>query len=946
MKIEVLRPWLLIIIPVLFLFFIGTIRLLKIKQNRTLLKSLVFHGITGCLLVLALSGIRVRWTSKTITTIYVVDLSDSTHFYQDNMQTFIKDSILQMPSDQYAGIVTFGSEVKLEQFVSEKKIFHKFETVPLGTGTNMEEAVSVALALLKEDTAKRIVLLTDGLENSGSLENMASSVLSNRVDFKVVRVEKNDQSEAYVNNLEIPPKINIGDQFSVKIDIVSNRNMGAVLYLYSGQTLKAQQNVELHSGSNQFVFKDIQEEGGLKTYRVVMDADEDTESVNNEYSAFTNVQAPPLILLVEGQAGASDEFVKLLDAVNVNYRLVTPEGTPETMNQMLEYKSIILVDVYGGDLKAGFMGAVESYVKDYGGGMIAIGGENSFALGNYKNTPLETVLPVYMDLQGEKEIPPLSFLLVIDKSGSMSDGNGYVTNLDLAKEAAVKALENLREIDRIGILSFDDSYTWTNKLILAKDKAEITKNIMGIPLGGGTSIYPALKAAVDELKADDGKLKHIILLTDGQDGYQQYNDVIKELNDNGITLSTVSVGSGADVALLKDLAEKGAGRYFHTDINTNIPRIFAQEVFLSVKSYLVNQEFTPFIAGNHEILEPILEEGLPLMYGYIASTKKEFAQSLLISDDKEPILTVWQYGLGRTAAFNSDVENKWTGNYAGWAPYSLLWKNIIDYTVTDENSPGKSVRVEDKGSSAEIIYQTDNSDGNTSVMAVYTYEDGSSDEITLIPKAPGIYSGEFQTNQVGVYSINVRQEEDGEVTGSQNTAYVMQYSKEYRFAEDTPVLDNFVNVVKGMFITLPEEVFAGKIDTVKSRLPLTMLWLVLALVFFMADVIQRRFQLKLGLKEKAERKLNSFQEINQRKREEKNRREEEGKLKVSVLKKSIAKPGEISHNKKNPLAHSKENGRNAFSKGSNIDNTNTKKESGSILNTKELLSRKKERDDR
>lgn len=946
MKIEVLHPGLLAVIPVLFLFFAGSTLYFKKKNHNPFFRSMLFHSVAGCLLILALSGLRIKWDSKAVTTVYVADLSDSTKNGRDNIEGFIKASIQQMPEDQYAGIVTFGSDTKLEQFVSDKKLFHKFETVPLGAGTNMEEAVSVALALLKEDTAKRIVLLTDGQENAGSLENMASSVLSGHVDFKAVRIEKADNSEAYVNNLEVPSKINIGDPFSVKIEVMSNRNMGAVLYLYSGQTLKAQQKVELRTGSNQFLFQDVQEEGGLKTYRVVLDADDDTESVNNEYSAYTDIQSPPLILLVEGRTGASGEFVKLLDRVNVNYRVVTSQAVPETMDGMLEYKSIILIDVYGGDLKEGFINNLESYVKDYGGGFIAIGGENSFALGNYKDTPLEKVLPVYMDLKGEKEIPPLSFLLVIDKSGSMSDGNGHVTNLDLAKEAARKALENLRGTDRIGILSFDDSFTWTNELAPAVDKEEITKNIMGISPGGGTDIYPALKEAVNELKADTAKLKHIILLTDGQDGSSNYEDVIKEMSGSKITLSTVSVGSDADVVLLKSLAEKGSGRYFHTDIGTDIPRIFAQEVFLSVRSYLVNREFIPIAAGNHEILDPVIREGLPAMYGYIASTKKEYAQALLLSDDKEPVLTVWQYGLGRTAAFNSDVENIWTRDFAGWAGYGELWKNVIDYTVRDTNGAGKNVRVEERGGVAEIIYETDEYHGNTSVSAVYTYEDGSSGELTLTPKSPGVYTGEFQAEQTGVYSVHVRQEEDGEVTGSRNTAYVMQYSKEYRFTEDVFVLEHFVEVVKGSFITQPEEVFSGKIDTVRTRFALTTPCLLAALFVFLADVLQRRLRLKLGLKTKLEKGFNSFRENKQRMDSEKKRREEQARLKVGVLKKAVSKSGENSRRKAKPQAVLEEEEKTAVfsSKESISEGRGEEEKQNGMLDTKALLGRKKERE--
>ena len=172
-------------------------------------------------------------------------------------------------------------------------------------------------------------------------------------------------------------------------------------------------------------------------------------------------------------------------------------------------------------MQEGFLDTLETYVKDYAGGLIAIGGSNSFALGNYKNTPLETVLPVSMDLEGEKEIPKLAMAMVIDHSGSMSSPStqqSSISCMEVAKQAATKALDSLREIDEVGVLAFDNGFTWAVPLTPATDKDAIAANIGGIQANGGTSIYPALAEAVDKLKDSDASLKHIILLPYSQNG--------------------------------------------------------------------------------------------------------------------------------------------------------------------------------------------------------------------------------------------------------------------------------------------------------------------------------------------------------------------------------------------------------------------------------------------
>lgn len=245
--------------------------------------------------------------------------------------------------------------------------------------------------------------------------------------------------------------------------------------------------------------------------------------------------------------------------------------------------------------------------------------------------------------------------LVIDHSGSMTDASdGGKSKLEYAKEAAAAAVNNLRSTDIVGIESFDDGYHWQVKPIRLTDRDDVLSKIYGIKDGGGTSIYPALKEAYEQMtkvSTNDAQIKHIVLLTDGQDTYHGYDDLLKDMNDHKITLSTVAVGSDADVNILRTLADKGKGRFYQTNAGTGLSRIFAQEVFLSQGEYLVNKTFTPVITANSDILEQLGEGGFPEMLGYVGTTLKSNATAVLMDDKKEsPILATWQYGLGTTAA--------------------------------------------------------------------------------------------------------------------------------------------------------------------------------------------------------------------------------------------------------------------------------------------------------
>ena len=394
------------------------------------------------------------------------------------------------------------------------------------------------------------------------------------------------------------------------------------------------------------------------------------------------------------------------------------------------------------------------------------------------------------------------------------------------------------------MIAFDDKFEWIVDMKKADDKEKLQKLISGIQLGGGTSIYPAVEQAYQAQLKSNAQIKHIILLTDGQDGFREYDDLIKKLNDKKITLSTVSVGNDSDVGMLEILAKAGKGRYYHTDINTDIPRIFAKEVYLSINEYLNNREFAPQLNNSHPIINEIIaDKTIPSLLGYVASTPKETANVLLTSDKDDPILSVWQCGLGKTVAWNSDITGEWSANYTGWDKNIKLWQNIINWTVQEYNDEGRYANVSVEGNKALIEYNTKNEDTDAKVTAISIDEEGNKETIELSPILPGKYLGTVKMTKQGFYTLNIREEKDGENIGFVNSGAVLQYSPEYKYYEENKLLENLVEDVNGQIINNPSDVFKGNIEDVKSLIDLTTFLLVLALCLFLLDVANRKLNI-------------------------------------------------------------------------------------------------------
>src|SRR5690606_3976582 len=114
----------------------------------------------------------------------------------------------------------------------------------------------------------------------------------------------------------------------------------------------------------------------------------------------------------------------------------------------------------------------------------------------------------------KREQAQLAIALVIDRSGSMSG-----EKMELAKDAAKATAELLGAEDLLSVIAFDDQPTSVVHIQRASNRARIASDIARLRAGGGTKIYPALREAYEQLASAQAKVKHVILLTDGQASY-------------------------------------------------------------------------------------------------------------------------------------------------------------------------------------------------------------------------------------------------------------------------------------------------------------------------------------------------------------------------------------------------------------------------------------------
>lgn len=845
---------LILLIPVIFLiiWIYNRYRGIVTKRDRLIV---IVRCIIMSLIILSLAGMELVKTSKETSLVYVVDRSNSIREEKSSIDEFILKSLEHKTEPFKVGIVTFGKEGLVEHPLDGDVLFSKIETTPEPDFTNIESGLKLAYGLMAPNTNKRIVLITDGDQNIGDALSYAKTLARQGVTIDGYYISSHGEGDMQISSVELPGMLYQGEEYDIRVVIDSTVSMKEVpLKLYADRELIGEQRVDVRKGENIFLFKHRTDKRGIIGYEAQIDIDDENTN-NNSMAGFTYVEGKPLIGVVEGKKGNGSEISSVLDAGGIDYRLIDVNAFPQTLDDLRRYSGLIFVDVSLEDMDENRQIIVENFVGSLGRGLIVIGGDNSYALGGYGGSTLEKILPLSMDISSKAHIPSLALMLVIDRSGSMMEGQGGITKLDLAKEAAIRSWEALRPIDTIGVVAFDTQASWVVEPVVAKDKKAIEEKIGTLVPGGGTDMYPGLNEAYNALLKTDAKLKHIIALTDGQSLPAPYGEILEKFEDAGITLSAVAVGEDADRAFLQDLARRGRGRYYFTDEFRTIPKIFTKETYIAAESYVQNRTFSPVVTSTSPLLSNI--DALPTLDGYLTTTPKPRADMVLVSDKDDPILASWQYGLGKVVAWTSDFEGMWTGDLLGTDQGGRLWLNALSYILPSSNSEDFKVETRRQGDKGEILVDLQDSQSEMEGRAVVVSPDGSRQEIDLEALRPGQYGGVFDIGPQGIYAINVVNSEDGVITGSVDTALPVSYSPEYdiRDRQGYAFLERLTKEVGGQMLEDPSDVFRYEDAKIRRGENMTPYLLPIILILFIFDIGLRRVNLGFSKKKRRQKPI-------------------------------------------------------------------------------------------
>ena len=829
-------------------------------------------------LILALAGLEVVRAGNDLEAVFLLDVSDSMPAESRAAAAeYVRQALAGMGPDDRAAVVVFGGDALVERGMSSGPDWGPIASVPDRSQTDLEAAIQLAGALYHPQAAKRMVILSDGAATRGDTAGALRLASASGVELLALSSDNRPRPEVSVREVRTPSSVRQGDSFDLAITVQATDATPADLIVYSeGEVVYAARH-QIAAGLQTLNLPLTAAARGLGLYEVQIVAAADTYYQNNRQAAFVDVLGPPRVLVVAppegeplgfGREARPDEAAALVAALQSAGYIVEaarPIELPSgSLPELADYGAIVLIDVPARSLVPRQIELLRAYVREFGGGLVTVGGPTSYGVGGYFRTPLEEMSPVEMQIRGEERRPSLALVFIIDRSGSMAEVSGGAVKLELAKEAVIRSVEMLFPGDRLGVVAFDDVAHWVVELAELEDPRPVIHEIGTLRPGGGTDILAGLQAVAEVLPDDPSLVRHMILLTDGGADPTGISDLVTRLQDEqGITLTTVGVGSDA-APYLRDLAALGGGRYHFAAEPASIPMIFTEETALISRSYIVEETFQPQQVNPSPILQGVGQ--VPRLHGYVATSPKIAARTLLVSEQGDPILAEWQYGLGRTVAFTSDATGRWARDWVNWAGFAPFWSQAVRSTVGQPETSSLQARVARGDDEARLVVEARGGGGAPGRLNGYRVEArvigpaGETQSLVLPQVAPGRYAEDFDLGVPGAYLIRITGEPGPGVAGSPvatTVGWVESYSAEYaQPISEMPGLTPLVEAQGGRPAPAnPAEVFAHTLAAPVAARPVGPWLLAFAALLLPFDIAFRRLVLSGADLHKAWNKL-------------------------------------------------------------------------------------------
>lgn len=641
--------------------------------------------LLALLLVVALAGPLIEQSAVGRDVIFVVDRSRSMPASAgDAAMERIRLAEEVSEDGDRIGVVTFGSDARIEALPDEETRAAAFALEVDPDGTDLAQALDTALELASGDRPASIFVLSDGEIRGRDPLPAARRARSRGVDVHVLPLTRPPAPDVSVERIELPAEVGAGEPFQFNAWLRADKpGVAAYVLMRDGETI-AEGAQPVRSGWNRMLFRDILDEPGIGVYTLRIADSNDRVPENDIGLGAVHVRGSKPILILN-QSGEADALSELWRTAGLDVVVARPEDVDLSPIGLTAYRAVVLENLPARRVESD-MKALAEFVEERGGGLLMTGGKASFGIGGYHETPIDEILPVSMMLKNEDRKVGVAIAFVLDRSGSMGmqAGNSGRTKMDLANLGTMAAIELLGPIDAATVIAVDSSPHEVMELTPVESPDEFRDLVLSIESGGGgIFVRTGLDAAVESLAETTHANRHIVLFADAQDAEEPDGvvDLVTELEQTAnTTTSVIALGTEMDVdaRFLSDIAKAGAGSIYFTTSPSELPAMFARDTMTIARSAFLEQatdaEPSPALYGLGELEL----QGFPTIPGYNLNYAKLDTDIGISTTDEHvsPLFAFHQRGLGRVAAFGAEVGGRFGQPILEWEEAGLFFVTL------------------------------------------------------------------------------------------------------------------------------------------------------------------------------------------------------------------------------------------------------------------------------
>jgi Ca-activated chloride channel homolog len=788
------------------------------------LKALAFIAV-----LLALAEPSITLPESKLAVAVLVDTSASTSSADLERANEISKSLSSARGSNWMSVIPFARTTRPVNAAEQKNSLRLASTTgEAGRATDLEAAVREAIATLPAGKIPRVALISDGKENQGSVARAAWQARELGIPIDTFALAGRAKPAIHLDSTNIPALAFTGEQFPIDAVVTSpNPGPAEVELSAEGQVLGKTQ-VTLVAGQNPIrLHTSLNTPGALELSVAIRPAG----SAEIRFNQTVTLRKPKVLYFSGDLAEDDTHILSVLTGAQMDVKTAS-----NLVNiQLSDYQLVIFNNWDLESMTDSSKKDVEEYVR-MGGGLLIIGGERNVYDESKANIEdaLERTLPA-------KLAPPRSpegtgVILIIDKSSSMEG-----RKMELARLAAIGAVNNLRPIDQVGVLAFDNTFEWAVPLRKAEDKAFINRIISGIRPDGGTQIAPALAEAFSKMRSTQAASRHIVLLTDGISEEGNSFTTANSAKNEKITISTVGIGQDVNKAYLEKVAQTAAGKsYFVLDL-TQLEQILVKDVLEHTGTTTNETPLAPEVVKKVEILNDVAMDTAPLLKGYVRFIAKPSAETILKIDREDPLLSRWQYGLGRAAVFASDAKSRWATDWIKWKGFDKFWTNVARDLLP--HTPDGEATLEYDSANGELVANYRLGRGvkePATIPAIFAFGPGGFQQPMPVKKiATGTYQGRLKIGaREGMFRVLPAQESKA----FPEAGLYRPEAELNEYGNNEALLKQVAEYTGGKFQPQPSAVFTGTGKTIPTTLTLWPAFLGLAVLLSLAELVLRKWK--------------------------------------------------------------------------------------------------------